>query len=163
MPVHIGLDPGASGGIAVLMPEPPYVAVTAMPATARDVYDWLRDHAPGATAVIEKVGGFVAGNPTPGSAMFKFGVSAGHLQGFLIALGIPHEEVTPRRWQQALGIPGRKHTETKGQWKSRLKDVAQRRFPDVKVTLATADALLIALYCQRVATNGAQQKENPCP
>ena len=68
----------------------------------------------------------------------------------LIALGVPFEEVTPKRWQRALGIAPRGRTETKVQWKSRLKDFAQRRFPDIKVTLATADALLLALYCQRV-------------
>jgi hypothetical protein len=166
VPRYLGIDPGASGGLAVLTPEPPHVVATPMPRTGRDVFDWLCAHAPGATAVIEKVGGFIRDggkNVGPGPAMFKFGASVGLLHGFLIALAIPFEEVTPRRWQQALGIPGRKATETKVRWKSRLKEHAQRRFPDTRVTLATADALLIALYCQRVVTNGAQRGEKLCP
>jgi hypothetical protein len=151
--VYVGIDPGASGGLAVLSPVHPYVVATPMPKTGRDVYDWLCAHATGAIGMIEKVGGFIrvgGKNVGPGPAMFKFGVSVGHLQAFLIALGVPFEEVTPKRWQRALGIAPRGRTETKVQWKSRLKDFAQRRFPDIKVTLATADALLLALYCQRV-------------
>jgi hypothetical protein len=151
---HIGIDPGAAGGLAVLLPEPPYAIAVPMPVTGRDVSDWLRDHATGATAMIEKVGGYIGvggKNVGPGPAMFKFGFSAGFAQGCLTALGIPHEEVAPKRWQQVLGVPARKPAESKAQWKARLRGEAQRRFPDVKVTLATADALLIALYCRRVA------------
>jgi DNA modification methylase len=125
-----------------------------MPATGRDLVDWLREHTAGAIAVIEKVGGYIGiggRNVGPGPAMFKFGFSAGFAHGCLTALGIPHEEVAPKRWQQALGIPARRPAESKAQWKARLRGEAQRRFPNVKVTLATADALLIALYCRRVA------------
>jgi hypothetical protein len=32
---------------------------------------------------------------------------------------------------------------SKSEWKNKLKAEAQRRFPDLKVTLKTADALLI--------------------
>jgi hypothetical protein len=150
----LGIDPGAGGGLAVLALEPPSAIAVPMPATGRDLVDWLRENALGATAVIEKVGGFIGvggRNVGPGPAMFKFGFSAGFAQGCLTTLGIPHEEVTPKRWQQALGISARKPAESKAQWKTRLKGEAQRRFPSVKVTLATADALLIALYCQRLA------------
>jgi hypothetical protein len=150
MSKFIGIDPGASGGLAVLLQEPPFAVAVPMPATGRDLCDWLREHAPGATAVIEKVGGYVAGNPAPGSAMFRFGFSAGLLHGVLTALAIPFEEVTPQRWQQLLGIGTRRPTESKGQWKTRLKGIAQRRFPNVKVTLATADALLLAWFCKRI-------------
>jgi hypothetical protein len=151
---HLGIDPGTAGGLAILLPEPPYAVAVPMPATGRDVSDWLRAHAPGATATIEKVGGFIrvgGDNVGPGPAMFRFGFSAGLLHGCLTALGIPFEEVTPKRWQQALGVPARKPGEPKAHWKARLKDIAQRRFPGVRVTLATADALLIAWYCQRFA------------
>ena len=40
-------------------------------------------------------------------------------------------------------------TESKTEWKNRLKGMAQQLYPDLKVTLATADALLIATYCKR--------------
>ncbi len=99
--------------------------------------------------VIEKNTGFVGGKGNPGSFMFQFGKTTGILHGFLVAAGIPHEEVTPSTWQKALGIPPRKKTETKGKFKARLRQHAERLFPGVKATLATCDALLIAEFCKR--------------
>lgn len=148
--VYLGIDPGASGGLACLSFDP--VDAVAMPATDRDVWDWIRflGHRPNGHvfAVIEKVGGYI-GKQQPGSAMFKFGRSYGSLCMALTAANIPFEEITPQRWQKGLGITTRKKTETRTQWKNRLKAHAQRLFPSVAVTLATADALLIATYCQR--------------
>ena len=155
MPDHtyLGIDPGKNGGIASI--HCGVAAAAPMPATERDVWNLLLSCIPQAqsvrtgniTAVIEKVGGFVGGNPLPGSAMFNFGASYGGLRMALIAAGIPFIEVTPQRWQKALGIPPRKKTESKTAWKNRLKALAQQQFPKVDVTLKTADALLIALYC----------------
>lgn len=152
--LYIGIDPGASGGLACLTPGGVYH--TPMPETERDVWDWVNDtpkyRANGSPcfAVIEKVGGYIQGNKLPGSAMFNFGRSYGGLRMALIAAGIPFEEATPQRWQKTLGIPSRKKDESKGQFKNRLKARAQQLFPSVKVTLATADALLIAEYCRRL-------------
>jgi hypothetical protein len=97
-------------------------------------------------AVIEKVHA-MPGNGVSG--MFKFGMSYGGLRMALIAAGIPFEEVQPRAWQKAMGIPPRSKTESGTQWKNRLKAKAQQLYPAEKVTLAVADALLIATYCQR--------------
>jgi hypothetical protein len=164
----MGVDPGKSGGIALLFSDRGnIVKVIAihMPDTPKDVFEWIRNAAvidaknllgfEGCVAIIEQVGGyqpskkngdgFVAGS----SAMFNFGKGLGHLEMALLACGIPTESVPPRKWQKALGISSRKNTETKTQWKNRLKSVAQRLFPSEKVTLATADALLIATYCKR--------------
>jgi hypothetical protein len=100
-------------------------------------------------AVIEKVGGYI-GKPQPGSAMFKFGMSYGGLRMALIAAGISFLEVTPQQWQKTLGVSTKKKNETKGKFKNRLKALAQQIFPSVKVTLATADALLLAEYARRL-------------
>jgi Holliday junction resolvasome RuvABC endonuclease subunit len=83
------------------------------------------------------------------SSTFKFGVGYGGLRMALIAASIPFEEVTPRTWQKALGVVVRKKTETKTQFKNRLKAKAQQLFPRESITLKTADALLIAEYCRR--------------
>lgn len=151
----MGIDPGASGGIAHLV-EVSTVKGSAwemdnavpMPKTERDVVDIIQS---GVVhfAVIEQVGGYT-GEGQPGSAMFKFGYGAGIIKGAVLAAKIPFEMATPQKWQKALGIVGRKKTESKTQWKNRLKQKAQELFPDVKVTLATADALLIAEYARRV-------------
>jgi hypothetical protein len=50
--------------------------------------------------------------------------------------------VPPKKWQQALGLGSAKDL-TKTQWKNKLKNKAQQLYPQIKVTLATADALLI--------------------
>ena len=152
--IYLGLDPGASGGIAWVSSDS--VESVAMPSTDRDIWDWLT--APGpfgeertlpTHAVLEKVNGYVGDGGNPGSAMFKFGTSYGSLKMALTAAGIPFEEIPPQTWQKALGIPKRKKGESKTVWKNRLKAHAQRLFPQEKITLATADALLIATYCKR--------------
>jgi hypothetical protein len=161
MSIFIGVDPGASGGIAVVcdyLDVPP--VLHAMPKTERDIWDIVgssdvqdrSDHVElTCFAVIEKVGGFMPGSAgNIGSAMFKFGSSYGFLRGCLTAAGIPFDEVHPRTWQKALGVIARSNGESKGQFKNRLKQKAQQLFPQVNVTLATCDALLLAEYCRRI-------------
>ena len=121
-----------------------------MPATDRETWELIQLLSTENTfAAIEQNSGYVGGAGNPGSAMFKFGTSCGKLLGMLTAAGIPFEMVTPQTWQKSLGIPARKKTEGKTQFKNRLKQRAEQLFPQVKVTLATADALLIAEYIRR--------------
>lgn len=169
--IYIGVDPGKTGGLVALLRHS--TTVTQMPTTERDTWEWFKQVVGGSqrvVAVIELVGGYMGkGTEAPGSAMFKFGRGYGNLTGFMTATErISYEEVPPHVWQRALGIPPRKKGnrrpvvnkkgktvvkmvggESKSQWKNRLKAKAQQLFPSVEVTLATADALLIALYCKR--------------
>ncbi len=161
--LYLGVDPGASGGLAAVncnSTAVPYL--TPMPATEQDVWDWVRlvrsgyivgQHAPtGAEifAVIEKVGGYMPGGAgNIGSAMFKFGANFGMLKAFLCAAGIPYEEVQPSVWQRAMGVPARRKSMTKAAHKNVLKGVCQKLFPGVTVTLKTCDALLLADFCRR--------------
>src|SRR5688572_17665058 len=94
MPTRIlAIDPGASGGLVELYPNGTAVAC-ALPDDAD-----LRDHveamahssrAGGDNLVcyLELVGGFVGGNPLPGSAMFNFGDGYGYIRGLLSAYRI---------------------------------------------------------------------------
>lgn len=154
--VFIGIDPGASGGLAIIGHYCGGINgadATAMPQTHRGAWDWLRTTTAApkllAFAAIESNTGYVGGEGNPGSAMFKFGKSHGLLEMALIAAGIPYEQITPNVWQRKLGIPPKKRDEKKSAFKNRLKARAEELFPNVKVTLATADALLIAEYCRR--------------
>ena len=149
----IGIDAGASGGIAWQYAGG-MAAVEAMPATEGEVIDLLRDLAffdtsiKGAgvtrTAYIEKVGGYIAGRPAPGSRMFNFGRNYGLLMGGLIASGYRIEEVTPQSWMKTLGL-NLPSTLTRTARKNKLKERARQLFPAIgkKITLKTADALLI--------------------
>jgi hypothetical protein len=144
--IFIGIDPGASGGIVLLHPDA--TLTYKMPETERDIWDILS--LPGdKVALIEKVGGFIQGNPAPGSAMFNFGANYGGLRMALVAAGIPFEAITPQSWQKEFGIATKGKTETKTQFKNRIKACAQRLYPKIVVTLPIADALLIALSCRR--------------
>lgn len=89
--------------------------------------------------------GVIGSGGQPGSAMFSFGENAGIVRGMLLALGAKVERVDPRTWQQPLFLPKAK-TMPKPEWKRTLKARAQRRFPGIKVTLNTADSLLILAW-----------------
>lgn len=155
--MHIGIDPGGAGGLALVAPGCEPVAVR-MPETERDIVDqleaWL-DAGRGmpARAAIEHVWS------TPGQGgAFKFGKSVGTLLGILTALRIPFDQVLPRTWQKAMGVaypPGSTDTEKKNITKRR----AQQLFPELTITHATADALLIAYYCRRSHAGSIDGKE----
>ena len=81
--------------------------------------------------------------------MSKFMEGFGILQGLLIANRIPFRRVAPRSWQAEFDIPKRNPDAPKSAFKNVLKAKAQELFPEIKVTLALADALLIAEFCRR--------------
>lgn len=76
-------------------------------------------------------------------SMFNFGKAAGIPLGICEAFGIEPIQVMPTAWQKVCFT---KKSGTRSQWKNKLKEIAQRRYPDVKVTLWNADALLILSY-----------------
>lgn len=146
--IFLGIDPGASGGIAIIAGN--HVDAVAMPDTERDVWHKIE-----AINIARDIGGAESGRffaiieavhsmPKQGvTSSFTFGRSYGFLRGCLIASGIPFEEVTPQRWQRELGCLSMGD-------KNRTKARAQQLFPSLKITHATADALLLATYAQRL-------------
>jgi hypothetical protein len=72
--------------------------------------------------------------------MFGFGHGRGVLIGALMARCVRIIEPTPQQWQKWLQVG------TIGGDKNKLKAEAQRRYPAQKITLKTADALLILDY-----------------
>jgi hypothetical protein len=140
MKLHIGIDPGLSGGVAFI-PNTGEPWAHKMPETDRDLIDLLRDSINlfDARATLE----FVSSSPQMGvKSAFTFGEGYGRLQMALTALGIPYERVRPAVWQKAMGCL------TKGD-KNVSKRRAQELFPAIKVTHAIADALLIAEFSRR--------------
>lgn len=147
----ISIDPGASGGIAYANEEG-VVTAFPMPETEGDVLDHIRmlvASGPGAVAVIEEVGGFMGGggkNIAAAHTMFTFGRGVGFLMGAIMMAGIPiTDHPRPSIWQKHFSF-GKKGEATTTEWKNKLKAEAQRRFPHLKVTLKTADALLLLAW-----------------
>jgi crossover junction endodeoxyribonuclease RuvC len=132
----IGIDAGKSGGIAWI--QDGKACVEKMPDTLQDLWELLRDIAAEGRckAYLEQI----HSSPQMGVvSSFTFGNGFGHLEMALTAAGIPFERVRPQVWQKAMGCM------TKGD-KNVSKRRSQELFPQIKVTHAIADALLIATY-----------------
>jgi len=144
--VYLGADPGASGALAVIDGDGLFVACMRLNETPADVWAWLESYTAGVRhAVLERVSAM----PRQGVAStFKFGVSYGLVQGFLVAADIPFEKVTPGVWQRKLGC-------LSGGDKNVTKRRAQELFPAAHVTHHVADAYLLAEYARRVVAERA--------
>jgi crossover junction endodeoxyribonuclease RuvC len=150
----IGIDPGKSGAVVIMsgVEGKVFDVFEFKKFTHQDIAFMLKNYAHGvsidpmqpiedAKAYIEKVHSM----PKQGVASsFKFGYEYGVMIGMLRAIGIPFEEVTPQKWQKAMGCM------TKGD-KNVTKRKAQDLFGDKNrtITHATADAHLIAEYGRR--------------
>lgn len=154
MRVHLGIDPGLSGAIAILVDDG---TVQVFDAPTCIIKKSKRDFS---GVEMSKLLGPYAGRedviaaleqchsmPRDGvSGAFSFGRGIGIWEGILSAYRIRYERVTPQRWMHYMldGVP-------KGKEASRLE--AQRMFPKVDLSLkkhhGRADALLIAEYSRR--------------
>lgn len=137
----IGIDVGVNGGIAWITDGKP--CVEKMPDTLQDLWEVIVSISLeagtggiGVKAYIEQV----ASSPQMGVvSAFSFGRGYGNLEMALTAAGIPFERVRPQEWQKHMKCM------SKGD-KNVTKRRAQELFPSLKITHATADALLIAQY-----------------
>jgi hypothetical protein len=143
----IAVDPGMSGGVAVLYPDGK-VAAEDMPSTMADVWVLFDNLAFNGNlpirAVLENAGGYMPGNSGPASA--KFARHCGNVEMALFAAHIPTETVAPGVWMRGIGVPKLKDKKDRKNW---IKDYVQRRFPALKVTLKTADALGILVWATK--------------
>jgi hypothetical protein len=144
----IAIDPGASGGIASV--EGHLTVAIKMPDTDREIVDLFEPVVPKVTrtAYLEDLVKFTGRN-MPSSSMATYAGNWGFIRGVLTAFGYRIVVVHPKTWQKALGLGSAKDCASKTVWKNKLKNRAEQLFPDIKVTLATADALLILEAARR--------------
>ena len=157
--VYIGIDPGKNGGIGAIYSNGETYAVKC-PETVQDMADELDNiiitketckitniktltgmNKP--TLAIEKVHAFPGQGVT---SMFNFGKGYGQWLGIIATMGIPYIEVSPFKWQKYYG----KLPRVRKDRKALLKHYAQQRFPELKPTLVTTDAILIANWLYKV-------------
>jgi hypothetical protein len=145
--IIFGVDPGVSGAI-ILFNGDCVECLTLKDATEKDISQTFAN-APQGLVVIEHV----SSSPQQGVvSAFNFGMSYGGLRMAAIAAGHRIESVLPRRWQSAIQVRkigggfGKNDTDKK----RAIKAKAQELFPGLKITNATAAALLIAEYGRRV-------------
>ena len=140
--IYIGIDPGKNGGIGIIHNEIAYCK--RCPATVSEMAEEIKvcvEMTPDIqkTAIIE----LVHSMPKQGvKSVFTFGEGYGKWLGILAAHKIPYIQVTPQKWMKFYG----KLPKDKKDRKNQLKHLAQQRFPEIKITLATADAILLANY-----------------
>lgn len=153
-PFYIGIDPGKSGGIVGLTNGKINV-IDKMPQTPKDIWDYFIYL--GFPNMINKEITYVCieavhSMPTDGvRSAFTFGHHVGQLDMVFAALNIIPLRVRPSEWQSSFGIQ-REKGESKYVYKGRLVELAQRlcRADERnKMTRATADAYLIALYISK--------------
>ncbi len=140
--MKLSIDPGVSGGIA-WVDDDGFVRAEKMPEGMTAIADFLHDlviGCGGATAYLEKTGTYQPGNGGPGAVAFAR--HCGNLEGILYVLGVSTEQIAPSKWQAGLG----KWPKEKAIRKREIKEAMGRRYPYLKVTLATADALGILTY-----------------
>ncbi len=160
----VACDPGKNGGIVLLSPSNHTVYYSAMPADLNNVikffnivdkpkravywYEYLTfaQQARGKDGEVLRFS-----NPR---AMGVLGRNSGHIEGIARAKGFDVKSVIPQQWMNAIGAhnAGISYLD-KTAWKNNLKSIAIEEFPNAKVTLKIADALLIALYAYRVEMN----------
>lgn len=146
--VIIAIDPGASGAIAWRDAEDGSKHVVNMPDTPKGILEQLRqieddNNLLECVCYLEDVGHGIPNQSS--SATAKFARHNGHLEMALMAEGIKTIKVTPQKWEKIFGL-GKSTDHDKAEWKRRLKQKAEELYPDKKVTLKNADALLILDY-----------------
>ena len=138
--IYIGIDPGKGGGIGIIYNDISYCRKC--PATIYDMAEEIKicmELAPDIqkTAIIEAVHSW-SGQGV--KSVWTFGENYGQWLGILAALNIPYSQVSPQKWMKFYGNLPREKKDRK----NRLKHLAQQRFPNIKITLATSDARLLA-------------------
>lgn len=161
---YVGIDPGANGGIAIIESingEIVGVELFKFPKKDEELADLLAKAIP----VVDYACWLEHVHAMPNQGVvstFTFGKNFGVVCGILIANNVNFSFVRPQYWQKILAIDPRRKgvsrgsdgflridNETKSEWKDRLKKTAKRMYPELRITLNTADALLIAEACRR--------------
>ena len=136
----LSIDPGSNGAAVLRSAAGEITAVIDYDGTASIARALANE--PITQAVIERVW---ASPVMSVSAAFAFGENYGAWCTAIVLKGIPLEEVLPQVWQRTV-CP---HLRGTGPERKRaLKLEAQRRFPDLRVTLRNCDALLISEYAR---------------
>lgn len=145
MATIIGIDPGLSGGIAVLGAEKDCaLPFSTMSETEEFLIDLIKSESISLfKAFVEEPPVFFQGAGGGLASQAKLHRNLGQYEGLLMGVGIPFETISPKKWQK--GLPGL--AKLKGVERKRaLKNLAVQRYPQLKPTLKTCDAILIAEY-----------------
>ena len=150
----LAIDPGLSGGIAYTHPDGTFHGVQPMPDTEPEIFRFLLSvaYSP-CTIFIEEVPWILSSGAKHNAAgRAKLHANTGFIRGVFAYFANPIRRVRPQDWQKSLGLQNVDRL-SYSEWKKHLKEKAQALYPRIKVTLKTADALLILEYGRRQLSN----------
>jgi hypothetical protein len=152
----LAIDPGVNGGLAWIqvhlnndkvytekMPGTDFEVIQLLKCIGTESYPDGEDKRLRVVLHLEEPP-LYAGKNIPGSAIGKLMWNAGLIYGAAVANGWKVNRHRPAVWMKALNIGSKRQDKlSTTQWKNRLKSKASELYPQVKVTLWNADALLI--------------------
>ena len=125
---YIGIDPGKSGSICVLIPsikKVHFFPTTDTPAELIYMLGRAQKELNVVIAVIEDVHAIFG---TSAKSNFNFGFNTGHVTGIIQASGISVTKVTPKVWQKYVGV------KSKGKLiKKEVAEICTSLYPEVNV------------------------------
>lgn len=147
MSVHVGIDPGKKGAMAIIESTPDGIGeVKIIPFEPSDYISALKKYS-GATVCIEQVHSI---SKQGIASSFTFGVMYGWLLGMLDTIGVSYQAVSPQKWKNSFGLLRAD--------KSKSIEVCQHLLPQAnlyrterckKPDDGMAEAALLALYAKR--------------
>lgn len=144
-----GFDPGKHGALAFRIEHDDRLMVTTFsnkerPEIIRLIKGAFHHHGEYCLIGTEQVSSRPDDDPY---TAFQFGKNTGIITGYLEMAGFELIDIPPAKWKAEFGLlsPGVEHAQKKRDAKIK----AQELFPEIKVTLETADAILIAEYMYR--------------
>ena len=147
---YIGIDPGKSGGITVIDEDGSMETIKCPDRTidmALMFYSFVGDEPNNVKLLMENL--WARPNNAVRSA-FTYGVNYGQWLGIAAAAEIHMYTVIPSEWMTAVGCEKGMDYAQRKKW---LKERAKELYPDCKVTLYTADSILIAHYAKETYFN----------
>jgi hypothetical protein len=161
--LFLGVDPGATGAVALYCPATAHLDVFDVPFIEVSVSGKKRKRVdiPSLIAALGDIGEDrivagcleqVASRPTDSHVTaFAFGEAFGSIKGCLAAALVPYELVTPGVWKKTFGLAGKKGASGADD----ARAIVSRLLPEhsaffrFKKDHNRADAALLAVYCAR--------------
>lgn len=148
----IGVDPGASGGLAIFIPGQK-TKIVKMPKDITELRDFFAYYAENYKPIVflEKLSVRPDDIKADGDKanmgklyrVQKMMANFEHLKALIETAGIPYAMVHPLKWQTDLKLRTRGVHEEKANRKRRYQERAGALYPEIKATLWNSDALLI--------------------
>ena len=144
---YIGVDPGVSGGLTVIDEEGDIEAVKCPKKVVDMAATFLSAVGDTAPEDVRFLMERVWARPNNASSRaFTYGVNYGQWLGIAASHEVKTYTELPNNWMKWFGCPKGMISRDRKNW---LKDKAKELYPNLKkITLATADAILIAHYAK---------------